>query len=87
MKIKSDFILSEIDGEYIVVTVAHSQEDFNGAITLNESGKLMWEQMEDGFTIDMLVDKVLEDYDIDRKTAIRDVTEFVDMLKNHNIIS
>jgi hypothetical protein len=40
MKIKKDFMLREIVGTWIVVPLGERVVDFNGMVTLNETGAL-----------------------------------------------
>ena len=86
MRIKSDFVLREIAGEYLIVTIVKSQEDFNGLIMVDEIGKFLWDNMQDEFEIETLVDRLTEEYDVKREEAVSDVTEFVGALKKKGII-
>lgn len=86
MKIKDGFIRKNIAGSEVVLAVGEAAEHFNGTITLNEPGKLLWEALETGCDTDTLVQKILDVYDIDEATARADVEKFVANLKNHAII-
>ena len=86
MRIKSDFVLREIAGEYLIVTIVKSEDDFNGLITVDEIGKFLWDNMQGEFEIETLVDRLTEEYDVKREEALSDVTEFVDELKKKEIV-
>ncbi len=86
MKIKSGFIMREIAGDYIVVPTGKAAIDFNGLITVNEVGKFLWEELINESDEDKLIDRVLEEYDIDRATAALDVKEFVEQLQTAGIL-
>lgn len=87
MTIKRTFILREIAGDYVIVPVGATALDFNGIITVNETGAFLWGLLADGdFTEDELAEKLFQEFDTDMETAKRDVAEFVDSLKSHNII-
>ncbi len=86
MKIKSGFIMREIAGEYIVVPTGKAAIDFNGLITVNELGKFLWEELTSDTDEEKLVDRVLEEYEIDRDTAALDVKEFVEQLQVSGIL-
>jgi hypothetical protein len=77
MKIKDGFMLREIAGSWIVVPIGQRVVEFNGLMTLSESGALLWKELEKGAEKEQLVEKVLSEYDIDRDTAESDVEEFV----------
>ena len=87
MKIKNGFMLRNVAGNNVVVAVGKATMDFNGLITLNDSGTYIWSLLsEKDLSISELTDKVCEKYEIDRETAQNDVDEFVNKLKGAGII-
>ncbi len=86
MKISKEFILREIAGEYIFVPVGKTALEFNGLITINQIGVLIWEQLQKGCEIDEIIQLILDEYEIDEETATKDVNEFINYLKEKNII-
>lgn len=86
MKIKDGFAKREIAGSYIVVPVGNTIMDFNGMITLNESGSFFWDCFKNDITVDEAVEMVTEEYDVDRQTAKNDIENFVKLLKSNNLI-
>jgi hypothetical protein len=77
MKIKSGFMLREIAGSWIVVPIGQRVVEFNGLMTLSETGAALWKRLEAGATVDELAATILEEYEIDEETARNDVQEFV----------
>ena len=77
MKIKSGYKVRKMCSSSIVVAVGKDSADFNGMITLNESGELLWNKLADGAEADELVSLLLSEYDIDEATARADVNEFI----------
>ena len=86
MKIKNGFAKRKIADSNIVVPVGRATNDFNGMITLNESGSFFWDCLTSETTIDEVVEKVICEYDIDKETARKDVEKFVDMLRENNLV-
>lgn len=86
MKIKQEFILREIAGESILVPVGDTALTFNGLITLNEVGLFLWEKLQEDVTREGLLEKVLEEYDVDSQTALQDIDEFLEQLEKAGII-
>ncbi len=86
MKIKSGFAKRKIAGSNIVVPVGRATNDFNGMITLNDSGSFFWDCLTYDTTIDDVVEKVISEYDIDKETAKRDIEKFIKMLEDNNIL-
>ena len=54
MKIKSDFVLSKISNENVVVPVGRLGAQMHGMITLNDSGAFLWKQLQTEKTEDEL---------------------------------
>lgn len=86
MKISKEFILREIAGEYILVPVGKTALTFNGLVTVNEVGALIWGMLEKGSDVSTIVNSILDEYDVDEQTATADVLEFISYLKSNNII-
>lgn len=86
MKFKKEFMLREIVGETILIPVGESNNHFNGIITINELGKFIWENLESSKDENVLLNKILDEYDVDEKTAKSDLDEFLDKLKKVDII-
>ncbi len=86
MKIRKDFMLREIAGETVVIPVGEAAMDFQGIMSLNESGKILWAMLEDGCDEKAMVNKLLDVYDVTIETAQNDVSVFLDQLKKQNIL-
>ena len=86
MKIKEGFLLREVAKTFIVISVGDSELDFNGVITLNEVGGLIWKEIEDGKKEDEIINKIISEYNVDKDTAKNDFADFINQLKEHNII-
>lgn len=87
MKIKDGFILREVAGNYIVVSVGTRVKEFNGVINLNETSALLWKQLEQGATEDQLVEALIKEYEVDKELAKKDVQAFVSKLKEARLLS
>lgn len=87
MKIKNGFILRDVGGKTFVVAVGELSKSFNGMITLNETGKFIWEQLQQNITEDEIVNKIISTYeDVDRATVERDVAKFISNLSKDGIL-
>ncbi len=86
MKLKSGFILREIAGNSIIVPVGERVKDFNGVINLNDTGVFLWKLLEKGATETELVDALLNEYDVEREIAERDVNKLVCKLKEAKLL-
>lgn len=86
MKFKKDFILRDIMGETILVPINESTTAFNGLITINELGKFIWENLESSENEEDLLHKILQEYEVEKEVAKEDLNEFLDKLRQVDII-
>ena len=86
MKFKKEFMLREIVGETILIPMGDSNNHFNGIITINELGKFIWENLESSIDEEDLLHKILEEYEVEEKEAKEDLDEFLDKLRQVDII-
>ena len=87
MRIKKTFVLREIAGEYIVVPVGTTAIDFNGLITLNQTGVFLWKCLLEETSTEQIVCKLCEEYEVSDSTATTDVNEFIACLKERKILN
>jgi len=86
MRIKDGFMLREIVDTWVVVPLGERVVEFNGIMTLSETGALLWKGIKDGANIDSLVDSLVADYDIDKVTALLDTLEFIASIKQRGLL-
>ncbi|MFR2886259.1 MAG: PqqD family protein [Merdibacter sp.] len=86
MKTSNEFIMREIAGEYVLVPIGKRALTFQGLVTMNEVGALIWEMMEKESDIDQIVNGILDEYEVDEQTARKDVLDFIGFLKDCQII-
>lgn len=86
MKRNPDLILRRIADEIILVPTGEMAQKFNGMITLNPVAALIWENLEDINNEGEMVNIVLDAFEIDEETAIKDVHGFIHMLVTRGFI-
>ncbi len=86
MKIKDGFILRQVAGNYIVIAVGDEAVDFNGMITVNETGAFLWKILADGATKEEMLEKLLTEYEVDEETAKKDITDFLIKLNDGKLL-
>ena len=77
MKLKPNFVLRQVADTWAVLSLWSEAVDFNGMITLNESGALLWKALERGADREALADALCAEYEVDRSQALADVDEFL----------
>ena len=86
MKIKDGFVLRDVAGSCVVVPVG-ADLNFNGMITLNETGKTLWVALGEETDFDSLVAALTSEYDVDADTARVAVEQFVGKLRENGFIN
>ena len=85
MKLKDGFLLREVAGQTVVLPTG-GDLDLNMMITLNETGKLLWEHLQSETDEAALTAALLAEYDVDEETARKSVAAFVANLKEHDFL-
>jgi hypothetical protein len=80
MKLKEGFILRTVAGETVVLP-AGGVTNFDMMITLNDTGKFLWERLTVGAEEEDLVKDLLAEYDVTEELARKSVVTFVARLK------
>lgn len=86
MKVHNDMVLREIAGEHILIPTGQRINSFSGIMSLNGSGLLLWQKLQQDCTEEELIAAVLEAYDVDAETAAKDVREFLTQLEQADIL-
>ena len=86
MKLKDGFILRTVAGETVVLPAA-GVTDFDMMITLNDTGKFLWERLTIGAEEAELVQAVLAEYDVTEEVAAKSVAAFVSRLKELDFLA
>jgi hypothetical protein len=86
LKLKAGSVLRTVAGETVVVPTG-STLNLNMMITLNSTGKFLWEKLEQGIETDELVEALLKEYDVDETTAKAHVLAFVEKLNANGFLA
>ena len=86
MKIKRDFVIRKIAETTVLVPVGKNAADFNGMIKLNDTGAYLFKLIQTGSDEEVLVNNLVNDYDVSREQALNDVSAFIKKLKDADII-
>ncbi len=81
MKVNHEFLLKEIAGSFVVIPVSSVLVDFDGMITLNETGVFLWRLLEEEKTFDELLVALRAEYEVDDETARADIAAFLDQMR------
>lgn len=71
MKLKYEFAVREIMGEYVMVPLGAGALEFSGMISTTETGATLVEALKEHVTYQELLQRLLEEYEIDEATVRR----------------
>ena len=80
MRIAKEFILREIAGECVLVPTGATTQEFNGLITMSDTARFIWENMEKAESLKEMIQMILDEYEIDEETAKKDAIGFISQL-------
>jgi hypothetical protein len=79
MRIKEGFILRTICGQHVISGEGTANVNFSQLISLNESAAYLFRSVKDkDFTPETLADLLLEEYEVDAETALKDAKDLCD---------
>ncbi len=86
MKIRKELVKRTIAGDVILVPVGNASLELKGLLTLNETGESIWDLLPQCKTVDEIVEKMLEEYDVDEAVLRADVEAILSQLRELEII-
>ena len=82
MKLKKNFTLTGLNGEYVAVPM-DGTDDFRGIVKLNESGAEVFQALSEGLDHDQAVVRLMGKYQgLDRETADKAVETVIKKLRD-----
>ena len=79
--LKDGFVLRQVADTWVVMPLGQVSLDFNGMLTLNETGALLWQALEKDGDVDALVNALTAEYDVSAEQAREDVEAFLAKLQ------
>ncbi len=86
MKIKEGFVLRKIADEYIVMPTGSNIASFDGAVALNEVSAFLFEKLCNAVSKEDLLIALLDEYEVDKETAERDINALISKFEEMGII-
>lgn len=87
MKLKHDFIINNVAGETVAVSVGGSATGFGGYIKLNETGAFIFKMLKNDVNREDIIAGIIKEYpDAKPQDAKDTVDEFITKLKEADLI-
>lgn len=85
-RIKPEFILREIAGEYVIVPTGDDSPISHAVLAPNDTAAFLWKAFEEPSTIDEVVSKSMLEYDVIEETIRNSIERFVKESLEYNIL-
>jgi len=85
---KNDTIVSKkIEDEFVLVPISNNVGDMNQLFTLKDTGAFIWEQINGKNSVEDILNLLLDEFEINSDTAIKDIFRFLEELEEKKMIS
>jgi hypothetical protein len=82
----ASIVTRKTGNEYVLVPITDNIADMNSVYTLNETGAFIWEKIDGKRDLNEIIAALINEYDIDRKSAESDVFSFIENMSKYLII-
>ena len=87
MKLKYDFVINNVAGETVAVSVGDNDGKFNGYIKLNETGAFIFKALKKDTTRDDVINALMAEYpDATKEDAAESVDTLIEQLKRAELL-
>ena len=80
MKRNPGFLMRQVAGRYVLAPVGDMVKSFSGMITMNATGKFLWDLLENDQTVDSLAQALVDNYEVSFENAKADVIKYLEPL-------
>lgn len=81
MKRNSGFMMRQVAGRYVLAPIGEMVKSFSGMVTMNATGKFLWDLLEQEQSVESLAQALVDNYEVDLEKATQDVINYLEPLK------
>jgi len=87
MKLRDDLILRHVGNDYMIVDPSQDMVDMSTVFNLNDSAAWLWKELEGReFTKVMMIDLLMERYEVGKEQAEVDVDKLVEIFEKYKLL-
>lgn len=75
--LKSKYVTREVDKELVLVPLTGDISQMNELFTMNATGRIIWENLSEKCTMNSLISKITENFDVSDEKAEEDIELFL----------
>jgi len=87
LQLNKDFVLRKVCGLNVVLPTGANVKDFGGALNLNDSAALIYEQLQAGKSAEEAATALVAAYDVTPETALADVQKTIGSLREAGVMA
>ena len=88
MRLKYNFIVNEVAGQFVAVAIGDAVEEFSGFVKMNDIGAEIFEMLKEEISADEIIEKMLEKHpESNLQEATEVVNGFIEGLKAEGILA
>lgn len=87
MRLRTGFVISEVGGKTVAVSVGTEPGAYHGMVTLNSTGKFIWLMVEGGASREEIYDALTDSYGIEKERARCDADAFLNKLRDAGVVA
>jgi len=80
--LKEKMVCRKVDNEMVLVPLVNDVADMKEIFNLNEVATLIWEKLDEANSIEDIAEYIVEDFEVDKETAINDIMNFFNEIKS-----
>jgi hypothetical protein len=81
-----EVVSRKIEGELIIVPIRSGVGALNSLYTLNPVGSALWDFMTEGHTVDEMVQRVCDEFEVTTTQAEQDIEAFLNSMVEENLV-
>lgn len=87
MKLKYDFVVNQVAGETVAVSVGNTDGKFNGYIKLNDTGAFIFKALKNDTMRDKIISDLKNEYpDTDEADIVDSVNDIIEKLEKAELL-
>ena len=79
---KLNFVARAVDEELVLVPLRNNVADMTEIFNLNEVGHFIWNEIQEGATLESLTERIVSEYEVESEIAREDLEAFLSDLSN-----
>ena len=87
LQINKDFVLHKVRDVNVILPAGQQVKDFGGALVLNDTAVLIFEQLQDGKTAEEAAAVLVAEYDVTPEKALASVQKTIDSLREAGVVA